>query len=385
MITRDLEHEVAGSLKEVPVVALVGSRQTGKTTLAKAIAARKAPNEVVYLDLELDSDREAFANTERFLDRLKDKLVIIDEVQRMPSLFPLIRALVDRHRKNGRFLLLGSASPTLIKGSAESLAGRIRYYELPPFTIPEVPVAEIEKLWLRGGYPESFLAQSDAQAYRWRHDFLSTYLERDIPNFGIRIPAQQLRRCWTMLAHQQAQLLNASQYGNSLGISAPTVRRYLDTFADTFMIRYLEPYHVNVGKRLVKSPKAFVRDSGLLHALLGISTFEQLLSHPVVGASWEGFIAETIIRNAHPGWQIFFYRTSAGAEMDLVLSSPTGELIGIEIKFSLSPKPTRGFFIAAQDLKTSKNYVLYPGLHAYPLNDTTEIMPIGDFIDVLRE
>jgi predicted AAA+ superfamily ATPase len=380
VIDRSLLKDVRAALSSVPVIALLGSRQTGKTTLAKTLQAMLEDRQTIYLDLELDSDRVAMNNAEFFLEQHKTKLVIIDEIQRLPSLFPLLRAMVDRFRQPGRFLILGSASPSLLRRSAESLAGRIRYFEVPPFHIPEISYQDMQVLWLRGGYPESFLSINDVESLRWRQDFLTTFLERDIPTLGIRIPATQLRRCWTMLAHQQSQPWNALQYGNNLGLSAPTVKHYLDTLTDTFMVRMLPPYFVNVGKRLIKAPKTIIRDSGLVHALLGIQTMDQLLSHPVVGHSWEAFVIETVIRSLPVDWQFFFYRTNAGAEMDLVLQSPAGSRFGIEIKFGLNPAPTKGFYNSARDLGTLRNFLIYPGEHRVPLDDSTELLPLGQLI-----
>ena len=380
MIERSLLRDIRSAISVVPVVALLGSRQTGKTTLAKALESVLEDRQTIYLDLELDSDRAALENAELFLEQHRAKLVIIDEIQRLPSLFPLLRAMVDRLRQPGRFLILGSASPALLRQSAESLAGRIRYFEVPPFHVPEIPFQDMQVLWLRGGYPESFLSANDAESLHWRQDFLATFLERDIPALGIRIPAIQLRRCWTMLAHQQSQLWNALQYGNNLGLSAPTVKHYLDTLADTFMVRILPPYFVNVGKRLIKTPKVIIRDSGLVHAHLGIQTLDQLLSHPVVGHSWEAFVIETVIRSLPVGWQFFFYRTNAGAEMDLVLESPTGSRFGIEVKFGLDPGLSRGFHNSATDLGTLRDFLVYPGEHRVPLDDRTELLPLGQLI-----
>ena len=380
MIERGLLREIRAAISAVPVVALLGSRQTGKTTLAKALKSVLEDRQTIYLDLELDSDRAALENAELFLEQHRADLVIIDEIQRLPSLFPLLRAMVDRFRQPGRFLILGSASPALLRQSVESLAGRIRYFDVPPFHVPEIPYQEMRIVWLRGGYPESFLSANDAESLRWRQDFLTAFLERDIPALGIRIPAIQLRRCWTMLAHQQSQLWNALQYGNNLGLSAPTVKHYLDTLSDTFMVRILPPYFVNVGKRLIKSPKVIIRDSGLVHALLGIQTLDQLLSHPVVGHSWEAFVIETVIRVLPAGWQFSFYRTNAGAEMDLVLESPAGSRFGIEIKFGLDPGLSRGFRNSVKDLGTLRDFLVYPGERRVPLDDRTELIPLDRLV-----
>lgn len=375
--------DVQTALTRVPVVALLGSRQTGKTTLAHmVIEASSRP--AIYLDLELDSDLHALANPQLFLENHTGDLVVIDEIQRKPELLPLLRALVDRHRVPGRFMILGSASPSLLKLASDSLAGRIRMLEVTPFHLGEVPEESWQTLWLRGGYPESFLAWNDEESMQWRRDYLSAFLERDIPSLGIRIPAIQLRRAWTMLSHAQAQLWNASGMGDSLGLSAPTVKHYLDVLSDTFMARLLTPWYANIGKRLVKAPKVLIRDSGLVHALLGIGSMDALLSHPVAGHSWEAFCLESVIRSLNPGWQYWFYRTAAGSEMDLVLESPAGLRYGLEIKLGIGQKPARGFHNARADLGTKADYILTPGERTAPLDERASFMPPWTFIrDVL--
>lgn len=383
MIPRSIEKYILQALQSVPVVALLGSRQTGKTTLAKVLSTALTEKKALYLDLELDSDRMALNQAELFLRSHENDLVIIDEIQRKPDLFPLLRALVDQNRIPGRFLILGSASPALVKHSSESLAGRIRLFEVPPFTLPELSGSDWYRLWLRGGYPNSYLATSDEESFRWRFDFLSTYLERDLPSLGFRMAPSQVRRCLTMLAHNQSQLWNASAYGNSLGLTAPTVKHYLDVLTDTYLVRTLSPYFVNVGKRLIKSPKVHLRDTGLVHALLGIQTWDQLMGHPIAGPSWESFVIETILRSLPFGWEGFFYRTSAGAEIDLVLVSPQGQRIAIEVKFSQAPVLTKGFHLSRQDLQTELNYMVYPGTHAVPLGNNTTLVPLTDLLSTL--
>ena len=307
MIDRVLYSSITGAIARNPVVAIVGPRQVGKTTLARQIAAQDGRS--LYLDLELPSDANKLQDAELYLDGLRDRLVIIDEVQRMPRLFPLLRALVDRDRHPGRFLLLGSSSPELTQHTSESLAGRIRYFELSPLCLSETGTELLRPLWLRGGYPPSLLAADDAESIDWRRSFIATYLERDIPQLGIRVPAGQLRRFWTMLAHLHGQLWNASRIAASMELSAPTIQRYLDILEDTFIVRQLRPYLTNVGKRIVKSPKVYVRDSGLVHALLGIEVGEDLAAHPALGASWEGFVISQILSVMPDGWQAFYYRT----------------------------------------------------------------------------
>jgi len=332
----------------------------------------------VYLDLERPSDLAKLSDAELYLRSVADSLVIIDEIQRMPDLFPVMRSLIDEQRRPGRFLILGSASPALLKQSSESLAGRIVYHELKPFNLQEVGASRenMNRLWNRGGYPESFLAESDSASLRWRDAFIQTYLERDIPNLGLHIPAATLRRFWLMLAHCQGQLWNASKIAGSLGVDSKTARRYLDVLDDTFMVRQLQPLHTNLKKRLVKSPKVYLRDSGLLHALFGIQTYEQLLGHPAAGASWEGWCVEQVLSVVASNTAACFYRTSAGAEIDLVLQPPGGEPpVAIEAKFSLDPRPTKGFWSALDDLHPARSFVVYPGTESYPLPKDTWTLP----------
>lgn len=323
MIPRRLAAALDAALAEAPAVALLGPRQVGKTTLALAVADARPS---VYLDLESEADRAKLSEPRLYLEQHADKLIILDEIHRAPQLFAELRGLIDQGRRSGRstgrFLILGSASIDLLKQSSESLAGRIRYLELGPIDAGEVGRERLQALWLRGGFPESLLAASDAASLRWRRDFIRTYLERDIPQLGPRIPAETLRRFWTMLAHQQAGLLNAAALARALVVDGKTVARYLDLLVDLLLVRRLPPWQRNVGKRLVKSPKVYVRDSGLVHALLSISDHEALLAHPVAGASWEGLVIESLLAAAPTGTEASFYRTSAGAEIDLLLELP---------------------------------------------------------------
>jgi len=375
MIKRALQDSLEASLRKYPVVGIVGSRQTGKTTLAKLVQKTIAAK-AVYLDLELPSDLNKLQSPELYLRQFADRLVIIDEIQRMPELFPLMRALVDQKRLGGRFLILGSASPEMIKHASESLAGRIVYHELSPFTLDEVGTKHRDRLWLRGGYPSSFLANNDGDSLAWRESFIRTYLEMDLPQLGIRVPAPQIRRFWTMLAHVHGQLWNASRIAASLGITAPTVKHYLDILEETFVVRVLAPWHTNAKKRLVKSPKVFIRDTGLLHALLRIPAAEDLRSHPTAGSSWEGFIIEQIIGMAPSEWQAHYYRTSAGAEIDLLLHDRRGKPIAVEIKLSATPQVAKGFWTAMDDLGCKKGYVIYPGKEQYPLAENVMALPV---------
>ncbi len=375
MIDRTLYQSITGAIAKNPVVALSGPRQVGKTTLARQVATQDG--RALYLDLELPSDANKLRDAELYLDGQRDRLVIIDEVQRMPELFPLLRALVDRDRHPGRFLLLGSSSPELMQHTSESLAGRIRYFELSPLSLSETGPALLRPLWLRGGYPPSLLAADDAESMDWRRSFISTYLERDIPQLGIRVPAGQLRRFWTMLAHLHGQLWNASRIAASMELSAPTIQRYLDILEDTFIVRQLRPYLTNVGKRIVKSPKVYVRDSGLAHALLGIEAGEDLAAHPALGASWEGFVVSQILSVMPDGWQAFYYRTGGGAEIDLLLLDRRQVVTAVEIKYSSAPQPPKGFHIACGDLGCQRRFIVYPGTERYPLPGGSTALPVG--------
>jgi predicted AAA+ superfamily ATPase len=386
MIPRSLQPLLGRSLAEFPIVGLVGARQTGKTTLAKAVAEQQA-DPVVYLDLEVPSDLAKLDDAELYLKSRPGSLVVIDEAQRKPELFPLLRALADADNRNGKFLLLGSASPNLSRQASESLAGRIAYHELSPLLLQEVaPLADnFNKLWLRGGFPRSYLATSDSQSMQWRNNFIQSYLERDLPQFGVNIPATTLRRFWQMLAHWQGQLWNASTIAKGLGVSSPTVKRYLDVLEDTYMLRQLVPYFSNAKKRLVKTPKVYLRDSGLLHALLRIADFDDLTGHPAVGASWEGWVIEQILGGVPESWGKSFYRTSAGAEIDLVLE-PGGRSssIAIEIKYSLVPQPSRGFWSALEDLPGARGFIVYPGAESYPIRPDVFALPFTELHKLLE-
>uniref|UniRef100_A0A7V4E6I4 ATP-binding protein n=1 Tax=Thermus tengchongensis TaxID=1214928 RepID=A0A7V4E6I4_9DEIN len=383
MITRRLQPLLEERLRQVPVVVLTGARQVGKTTLALEVGKKLDAH---YLDLESDRDRAKLSVAELYLEGYLDRLVILDEAHRMPELFPLLRSLVDRARRAGRksglYLLLGSVSPEVSRQAGESLAGRASYLELTPLDPLEVTEG-LERLWLRGGFPESFLAPNDEESLRWRQDFLRTYLEREIPALGGRLPAETLRRLLTMLAHLQGETLNLSRLAGSLGLDGRTVSRYLDYLVDLYLLRRLPPYGANVGKRLVKSPKLYLRDSGLVHALLGIGNWETLLGHPVVGASWEGFVVENLLRVAPEGALGFFYRTHAGAEIDLLLVFPSGNLWAVEVKRSLEPKPSRGFHQALADLKPQAAFVVYPGEETYPVTPEVQAIPLPQLMQRL--
>lgn len=385
MIRRALQSQLRAALARSPAVVLLGPRQVGKTTLALETAEG---SEALYLDLESERDRTRLSDPERFLPPLQDRLVILDEVHRAPGLFPILRGLIDQARRQGRrhglYLLLGSANLDLLRQSGESLAGRVAYLELAPLALTEVGTAEQDRLWLRGGFPDAYLAGSDAQSAAWREDFVRTYLERDIPQFAPRVSATTLRRFWTMLAHEQGGLFNASRLGRSLGVDARTIGSYVDLLCDLLLLRRLLPWHGNVGKRLVKSPKLYLRDSGIVHSLLSIENLPALLGHPVLGASWESFVIENLLRVAPASVQPHFYRTAAGAEIDLLLSWPDGRTWAIEITHSLSPKARRGFHQACADLQPERRLLLYPGTDQFPLPDQIEVMSVGEGMEALK-
>ena len=386
MLVRKTQESVLQALSRQASVALIGPRQVGKTTLALEIGKQL---NALYLDLEAIEERDKLSNPSVFLSAYQDRLVILDEIHRVPDVFLTLRGLIDQGRRqgqrNGRFLLLGSASLDLMRQSGESLAGRISYIDMTPLSVLEVPINAIEALWIRGGFPDSFLAQDDRQSLDWRKDLLRTYLERDVPMFGSRIPAETLRRFWTMLAHNQGALHNASRLAAGLEVSSQTVGRYTDLLVDLLLVRRLQPYHANVGKRLVKSPKVYIRDSGLLHALLNIAMRDALLGHPVVGASWEGFVIENLI-NAAPALTVpGFYRTSGGAEIDLLLELPGGERWAIEIKRSRAAKPARGFYEACEDLKPARRFVVYGGLERYPIGADVEVIGLRELAEILSQ
>ncbi len=389
MILRHLQSRLIQYLTEFPVVALLGSRQAGKTTLAKSLSWSK---KVHYLDLERPSDIAKLSDPELYLSRFQDQLVVLDEIQRVPDLFPVLRSLIDERRQQGErfghFLLLGSASPDLLRQSSETLAGRIGYLELPPLYLLEVGegVAAGERHWFRGGYPDSWLAVSDEAAMRWCENFFMTYAERTLPQLGVTATPQQLRRFGVMLAHRQASTLNFAQLGNALDLDGKTVRHYLDLLEGLFLVRTLPAWSRNVGKRLVKAPKVCWRDSGVLHALLGLSELEALLGHPVCGPSWEGYCIEQILnRIALKGTSVdaSHYRTHAGAEVDLVLEFPGGDVLAVEIKRTLSPKLTSSLKESMRTLGAQKGVLLIPWGERFPLSNQVEAVPLRTFLDDL--
>jgi uncharacterized protein len=384
MLIRKIQEKVVDALSRQASVALIGPRQVGKTTLALEVGKQQ---NALYLDLESIEDRDKLANPAPFLSAYEDRLVILDEIHRVPDLFLTLRGLIDQGRRRGlrtgRFLLLGSASLDLMRQSGESLAGRISYLDMTPLSGLEVPDDAFQTLWVRGGFPDSFLATDDARSLDWRKDLLRTYLERDVPMFGSRIPAETLRRFWTMLAHSQGALHNASRLATGLEVSSQTISRYTDLLVDLLLVRRLQPYHTNSGKRLVKSPKIYIRDSGLLHALLNIPDRDSLLGHPVVGTSWEGFVIENLI-NAAPAFTVpGFYRTSGGAEIDLLLELPGGERWAIEIKRSRAAKPARGFYEACEDLKPARRFVVHGGADRFQVSSDVEAIGLREMAGVL--
>lgn len=385
-INRGLEKEVEESLRSFPVTALLGPRQCGKSTLARHIVANH-PN-TIFLDMERPSDLRKLDDPEFFFHTQREKLICIDEIQQGADLFPVLRVMVDAERRPGKFLILGSASQELIRKSSETLAGRIHYVELTPFVYSELIHEDAQEyedsteLWSRGGFPESFLASSGEVSLTWRMDFVRTFLERDIPQFGFTIPATNMRRFWTMLAHYHGQTLNASKLGQALNVTHPTIRKHLDILEQTYMVRVLPPMMANVKKRLVKSPKAYVRDSGILHALLEIKDFDDLLGHPVVGASWEGFCIEQILALMKE-WRASFYRTSSGEEIDLILERGRKRL-AFEFKASMSPRVSRGFSGTLDVLQPDRAWVVAPVSESYPLPSGAIVTNLRGVLNDLR-
>jgi uncharacterized protein len=387
MITRKAKSEIVQLLEEFSAVGVLGPRQVGKTTLAEEIADSFTP-QPIYLDLESPTDRAKLNESEAYFELHKGRLIILDEIQRVPELFQILRGVIDRQRrqghKTGQFLILGSASLDLLKQSSESLAGRIAYKELSGFMVSEINQDDQDRLWLRGGFPDSFLARNDQASLRWRMNFIGTYLERDVPQFGPRIPATSLRLLWTMLAHSQGGQINIAQMGANLGVTAPTAKRYIELLEDLLLIRTLRPWSGNLGKRLVKSPKVYIRDSGLTHALLNLTTLDDVLGHPVVGASWEGFVIENILSCLPIGATPWFYRTSAGAEIDLVIEQSPSKRWAIEIKRSLSPTLSKGFHFGCEDIQATNRFIVYPGKDSFPAAHDVTVLPLIDMLNKLR-
>ena len=390
MIQRKLTNQLIDSLQQMPAVVLLGPRQVGKTTLALEISKHNLNKPVSYIDLELDSDLAKLDDAESYLRAFENKLLIIDEVQLKPDLFKVLRGLIDMRKRSGepsaQFLLLGSASRELLQKTSETLAGRIRYLELKPFTVTEVSAQDPlefspEKLWFRGGYPQSYLAPDNDESWNWRSDFIASYIERDIPQLGINITATRMRRFWKMLSHYQGQPINMSALGKSLEVSHTTVRNYLDTLTDLYMVRQLQPWAGNTKKRLVKSPKIYIRDTGILHHLLSISEYDDLLGNPLSGHSWEGFVIENILSNLSDKWTASYFRTSDQTEIDLILEKSGKEILAIEIKRSSAPKIAPGFHRACQAIDATKKFVIYSGKERFPMSESIEAIGITEFIE----
>lgn len=382
-INRIITTSIEQKLENMPGVVILGPRQCGKSTLAKAIISEIGG--AVYLDLERPSDVSKLRDPEAFFSLNNDKLICLDEIQRVPELFAVLRSVMDESRKNGQFIILGSASPDLIKQSSETLAGRISYFELTPFLLKEVSedhdLKTLRKLWLRGGFPRSYLAPDEKESFEWRLDFIRTFLERDIPQLGFRTPAKTIERFWRICAHLHGQLLNSSKLGESMGVSHHTVRSYIDMLEQSFVLRVLRPYESNLKKRLIKSPKIYIRDSGILHALLSIENHNDLLGHPVYGPSWEGLVIENIL-SFLPNWKPSFYRTSSGSEIDLVLEKGN-KRVAIECKGSTSPNLNQGFWNAVSDLKFQEVWVIAPVKEAYPIEKGVMVAPPHQLIEHL--
>lgn len=376
----------------MPVVVLLGPRQVGKTSLAQEVAEKDINKPVDYLDLELDSDIAKLTDAEAYLRQQSGRLTIIDEIQHQPQLFRILRGLVDMRKRsgerNGQFLLLGSASRDLLQQTSESLAGRVRFLELGPLTLSEVQ-AHLEdfnptnKLWIRGGFPDSYLAINDQESWNWRTDFIRTYVERDIPQIAGNVSSTKMRRFWTMLAHLNGQQVNYSNLGKSLDVTHTTIRNYLDLLTDLYMLRQLPPWYGNTKKRIVKSPKVYVKDTGLLHRLLNITNMDSLMGHPVIGSSWEGFVIESILAHLPDDWVYSYYRTSNGTEIDLILETPSEEVWSIEIKHTLSPKIKATYHHASDDIGASRKFVVYSGEESYPLSGNTEVIGVSTFTRLL--
>ncbi|MDE2826392.1 MAG: ATP-binding protein [Bacteroidota bacterium] len=388
MLSRNALPKVRKALNRQAATALLGPRQVGKTTLAVEIADK---TEALYLDLQSGSDRARLIDPRLYLRHYEDRLVILDEIHRVPDLFSELRGLIDegrrRGRRTGRFLVIGSATMDLLKQPGESLAGRIEFVSLNPLSVLDTDAIAQDSLWVRGGFPDSYLAATDEDSLVFRQSFIRTYLERDMAEFvQVRIPAETLERFWIMLAHRQGGLLNMAQLASNLAMSSPSVSQYVDVLTRLLLVRRLTPYSANTRKRLVRSPKIYVRDSGLVHALLGIKQFHDLVGHPVVGASWEGFVIENLLSDAYPRTRASFYRTSAGAELDLVLEIPGFQRpIAIEIKRSLTPSLGKGFHNAISDIEPERAFVVYAGEERYPVAESTEVIGLREMALLLSQ
>lgn len=381
MILRNATERLMEALSFFPIVGIIGPRQVGKTTLAMYLR-NSLEKETVYLDIENPEDQAKLTDPVLFMERNVNKCVILDEIQRMPHLFPVLRSMVDKHRVNARFIILGSASPDLIRDSSESLAGRIAYEELTPFLLNEIEKQhDLHHHWLSGGFPDAFLAPSESLRKKWFSNFILTYLERDLPVLGLNVAGNTLRRLWTMIAHIHGNVLNMNSLGRSLEISSTTIKKYLDFLENAFLIRQLYPYAINVKKRLVKSPKIYIRDSGILHHLLAISGFDALESNPALGHSWEGYVIEQISGNLDADIDCYFYRTHEGAECDLVLVKSGQPLAAIEIKYTSSPKISRGLTQALRDINAVGNFIITPRTDDYMIQRSIRVCSLSEFLN----
>lgn len=382
MLQRNLHAHISKLLKQFPAVAILGPRQVGKTTLAKQLAA-VAKKETLYIDLEKQKDRLLLSDIDTFLEEHKNKCIIMDEVQTMPEVFTALRPAIDEYRKAGRFILLGSASPKLVKGVSESLAGRISYSQLTPFMYNEIaPKIPMQKHWFRGGFPNSVLAKNDSQSVQWIEDFIETYIQRDMSFiFNADINSRIMRYLWSMIANRQGSIWNAEEYARALGVSAPTVIKYVDFLEGAYLVRRLHPFFINVNKRLVKAPKVYIRDSGLLHQLCDINSINALKKNTIIGSSWEGYVIEEICKAISKDIQPFYYRTQAGTECDLVLVKGLTVQACIEIKYSNSPALTKGFFESIKDLKPKKSFVITPASHTYKLKETIIVTTLKEYLN----
>jgi predicted AAA+ superfamily ATPase len=376
IIKRNITATIIDRLLTNPAVALLGARQVGKSTIAGMII-EKFPG-AIYLDLERPADLNKLTDPEAFFQQFKERLICLDEIQRAPEIFTILRGIIDRNKRNTQFLILGSASRDLIKQSSESLAGRISYIDITPFTQSEVFFVTPDTHWLRGGYPRSLLAEKNKTSIQWREDYIRTFLERDIPQLGFRIPANTLGRFWRMLSHSHGQVLNSSKLAGSMGVSSHTTRKYIDILEQTFIVRVLPPYKINTKKRLIKSPKVYIRDSGILHSLLWIETMEDLFANPIYGSSFEGFIIENILTRLSR-WQASYYRTSNGAEVDLILTKGN-KTIAVEIKSSTSPKVSKRFWSSIETIAPDQTYIIAPVEGTYPIAENVQVMPLHIFI-----
>lgn len=375
-----LEKQIKKSLAHNPGIIILGPRQCGKTTIARKICSETEHHE--FFDLENPLDATRLENPMLALENSKG-LIVIDEIQRMPELFEILRVLMDKPEVEASFMVLGSASPTLVKKASETLAGRVAFVDMSGFNIEEVSNEDYLKLWNRGGFPRSYLASDDEASYSWRINFIRTFLERDIPQLGIGIPSQALRRFWVMLAHYSGRIWNATEFANSLGTTQKTARRYLDILTDAFVVRQLQPWYEKIKKRQVKSPKIYIRDSGILHTLLNITSINALYYHPKLGASWEGFVIEQIA-SMYQNQQLYFWKTHGGAELDLLIIKD-GKKVGIEIKYTDVPRKTKAMHIAIQDLKLDRLFIIYPGKQSFQLDSRIEALSIGDINRLFKE